>query len=119
MRQQSTAKVLHKPLRRGVLRGMQKGVHITSDDGQVDVYDVDISRGGRDEVTWFAHGAVRATIEFSSADGSPFQDATFHVPAGGSVSSGPAKGSAVVGKYYKYTVKGPKGSNDPGVIIQN
>lgn len=119
MRQQSTAKVLHKPLRRGVLMGTQKGVHITSDDGQVDVYDVDISKVGADEVTWFAHGAARATIEFSSAAGSPFQESTFHVPAGGSVSSGPAKASAVVGKYYKYTVKGPKGENDPGVIIHN
>jgi len=116
MRQQATARVLRRP---SVRTGMNKGVHITSDNGHVNVSDVDISKCNADEVTWFAHGNAGATIEFSSADGSPFHESTFHVPGGGSVSSGPAKAGAVVGKYYKYTVKGRTGKNDPGVIIQN
>jgi hypothetical protein len=116
MRQQSTAKVLHKA---SAPRGAHRGVHITSDNGQVDVFDVEISKSMADQVTWFAHGASGAIIEFSSSDGSPFEESTFHVPATGSVSSGPAKPSAVANKYYKYTVKGRTGKNDPGVIIHN
>ena len=116
MRQQTTARVLHKA---SAPRGANKGVQITSDTGQVDVYDVEISKSMADQVTWFAHGASAATIEFSSPDGSPFHESTFHVPASGSVSSGPARPAAVVNKYYKYTVKGRAGKNDPGVIIHN
>ncbi|HEY6270804.1 MAG TPA: hypothetical protein VIX19_02295 [Terriglobales bacterium] len=96
-----------------------RGVHITSDNGQVDVKDVEISKSMADQVTWFAHGAAGAIIEFSSPDGSPFEESTFQVPATGSISSGPAKRAAVVNKYYKYTVKGRTGKNDPGVIIHN
>jgi hypothetical protein len=120
MRQQSTAKVLHrvsKPKR--VALAAHKDVHIISDGGQVDQDDVPVSKSGGDEVTWFAYGGAGATIEFSSSDGSPFNDSKFYVPTAGSVSSGPAKANAVVNKYYKYTVKGRAGQNDPGVIIHN
>jgi hypothetical protein len=41
----------------------------------------------------------------------------FEVPAGGSVSSGSAQGTALP-KPYKYTVVGPNGENDPVVIIE-
>jgi len=116
MRQPSTAKVLHRASK---LKGVHKNVHIVSDDGRVDQNDVDISKSMADEVTWFAHGAEGATIEFSSPDGSPFYDSTFRVPAAGSIASGPATSTAVVNKYYKYTVKGRAGQNDPGVIIHN
>jgi hypothetical protein len=112
MKPQSTAKV-SKPM------GAYKDVHIVSDDGQVDQNDITISKSRGDEVTWFANGAAGATIEFSSPDGSPFHDSTFRVPAAGSIASGPATPTAVVNKYYKYTVKGRAGQNDPGVIIQN
>ena len=98
---------------------VHKDVHIVSDNGQVDQNDVDISKLAADEVTWFAHNQEEgATIEFSSADGSPFNDSVFRVPIGGSVSSGPAKDGAKP-KRYKYTVTGPAGQNDPGVIITN
>ena len=98
---------------------MKQQVHIVSDNGQVDQNDVEISKPAGDEVTWFAQSKkAGSTIEFSPPDGSPFQDSTFSVPAGGSVSSGPAKGEAEA-KRYKYTVTGPDGDNDPGVIIQN
>ena len=115
MKDESTARVLH---RTPELNGAHKDVHIVSDDGQVDVCDVVISKCLADQVTWFAFGAEGATIEFSSDDGSPFQESVFHVPATGSLSSGPASPTAVVDKYYKYTVQGQEGENDPGVIIR-
>jgi hypothetical protein len=99
--------------------GVHKHVHIVSDDGQVDECEVVISKSLADQVTWFAFGGAGATIEFSSDDGSPFQESVFYVPATGSLSSGPASPTAVVDKYYKYTVQGQEGENDPGVIIRN
>lgn len=120
MKYQATAKVLHQPSApKAAHRGAHKGVHITSDAGRVDQQDVEISKSLADEVTWFAHGDAGAIIAFSSPDGSPFLEATFHVPATGSVSSGPAKAGAVIDKKYKYTVIGRSGLNDPGVIIHN
>ena len=120
MRQQSTAKVLHRVSRpKRAAQAAPKDVHILSDAGQVDQNDVTISKSAGDEVTWFAYGAAGATIEFSSPDGSPFNDSKFYVPTAGSVTSGPAKANAVVNKYYKYTVTGRAGQNDPGVIIHN
>jgi hypothetical protein len=94
-----------------------RGVHITSDDGQVDQATVRIRKSAQEEVTWFAHGAQTATIVFASRDGSPFQESVYHVPTGGSVSSGPIKGAAQYNKPYKYSVVGPGGVNDPEVII--
>jgi len=95
-----------------------KDVHLTDDNGHVDQNDVPVSKKLGEEVTWYAYDhQFGATIEFSSADGSPFYDATFYVPIGGSVSTGPAKN--VDPKRYKYTVNGHGGQNDPGVIIQN
>jgi|SRR5215469_6224886 hypothetical protein len=97
--------------------GAHKDVQIISDDGQVDPDVVDIYSG--QEAIWFAHNSqAGATIDFSSADGSPFYAKTFYVPAGGTVSSGLARNDAQ-SKRYKYTVKGPTGQNDPVVIIHN
>ncbi len=112
MSKQATARMLRRAL-------TPKGVHITSDDGQVDQSTVEVSKSMAEEVTWFAYGGGGATIVFSSSDGSPFQESLFQVPATGSVSSGPAKATAVENKTYKYTVVGQAGANDPGVIIQN
>jgi hypothetical protein len=92
-------------------------VHITSDDGQVDQPSVTISRN-LDQVTWTAHGAKKALIVFATPDGSPFHDATFQVPASGSVSSGPVKATALT-QPYKYTIIGQIGVNDPVVIVDN
>jgi hypothetical protein len=87
------------------------------EDGQVDNPKVHVSKSAGHQVTWFSTG--KAIIAFSSQDGSPFKEATFHVPAGGSVSSGPAKSTAEAEKSYKYSVIGEKGVNDPTVIIHN
>jgi hypothetical protein len=83
----------------------------------VDQDVVHISKGANEEVIWATdHNNVQ--VVFSSEDGSPFRDSVFHVPAGGSISSGPAVNGAAQ-KAYKYTVKGEAGENDPRVIIQN
>jgi hypothetical protein len=87
------------------------------DNGQVDNDTVHVSKSAGHQVTWFS--ASKAKIEFSSQSGSPFEEATFHIPAGGSVSSGPAKATAMAEKRYKYSVVGEKGVNDPTVIIHN
>jgi hypothetical protein len=87
------------------------------DDGKVDNETVHVSKKAGHQITWSSRG--KAIIAFSSQDGSPFEEATFHVPVGGSVSSGPAKPTAEVDKSYKYSVVGEKGVNDPAVIIHN
>jgi hypothetical protein len=95
---------------------VSQDVQITGDGGEVDRDTVSVSRS-TDEVTWTAHGAHKAIIVFATPDGSPFHDATFQVPANGSVSSGPVKNSAS-NQSYKYTVIGQTGVNDPIVIIE-
>ena len=87
------------------------------DDGKVDNETVHVSKKAGHQVTW--HSRRKTIISFSSQDGSPFEETTFHVPAGGSVSSGPAKPTAEAEKSYKYSVVGEKGVNDPAVIIHN
>jgi len=120
MTQETDSKVLLKDSNlRGASYNNQKDVRIVSEDGRVDDGDVTISKKAAEQVTWHAHGSDGATIEFSTADGSPFYEPVFREPAKGSVTSGPAMPSAVVDKYYKYTVKGKTGSTDPGVIIHN
>jgi|SRR5215510_3740609 len=94
----------------------RKNVQITSSDGKVNLDSVTVSRDGGDEVTWVSDGTRKALIVFASPDGSPFQETHFHVPAGGSISSGPARSDAAY-KAYKYTVIGETGVNDPVVIV--
>jgi hypothetical protein len=93
-----------------------KHVHITSNDGQVDQPTISVNRLLGEEVTWSSNG-TKALIVFASSDGSPFQEAIFHVPAGGSVSSGPVQTEAE-SKGYKYTVIGQLGINDPVIIVE-
>ncbi|HLW54979.1 MAG TPA: hypothetical protein VKW06_19250 [Candidatus Angelobacter sp.] len=90
-----------------------KAVHIISDKGGVDHDSVTIRLSAQEEVTWFAHGNQTATITFEH---SPFHDSIFTVPAGGSVSTGAAKGASPYQRF-KYTVTGPGGKNDPEVVI--
>jgi hypothetical protein len=85
-------------------------------NGEVDIDSVHVSKSAGHQITWSSDG--KAVIAFSSEAGSPFEEAIFHVPAGGSVSSGPAKATAEE-KSYKYSVVGEKGVNDPTVIIHN
>jgi hypothetical protein len=87
------------------------------DNGQVDNDTVHVSKSAGHQVTWSSTG--KATIAFSSESGSPFEETIFHIPAGGRVSSGPAKATAEAEKPYKYSVVGEKGVNDPTVIIHN
>lgn len=91
-----------------------KHVRVTDDHGHVDQEDVSISISTEEEVIWSAD--KKSVVVFNTPDGSPFHQHTFPVPAGGSVSSGPARDDAQ-NKRYKYTVVGEGGSNDPGVII--
>ena len=86
-------------------------------NGQVDNDTVHVSKSAGHQVTWSSRS--KAIIAFSSESGSPFEETTFHIPAGGSVSSGPAKATAEAEKRYKYSVVGEKGVNDPTVIIHN
>jgi hypothetical protein len=110
MTQQSTLDQVAKT------KGAHKDVHITDDKGKVDKDDVDIYTKLGEEVIWFADKAG-STIDFT--DGSPFYGPpSFQVPAGGNVSSGRVRDGAEP-KRYKYTVTGPAGQNDPGVIIHN
>jgi hypothetical protein len=94
-----------------------KDVHIIDAGGQVDQKSVHVSKSAREEITWFAHGDESATIVFTAAQGSAFEEVVFSVPAGGSVSTGAVRDSARYDVPYKYTVVGPAGSNDPEVII--
>ncbi len=87
-----------------------------TDNGQVDQPEVHLSKSGGDQVEWSAGKAAK--IVFESAEGSPFDETTFRVPAGGSVPSGPIREKADA-KEYKYTVYGATGKNDPTVIIHN
>jgi len=87
------------------------------DNGQVDNDTVHVSKSAGHQVTWSSRS--KAIVAFSSESGSPFEEATFHIPAGGSVSSGPAKATAEAEKRYKYSVVSVKGVNDPTVIIHN
>lgn len=92
-------------------------VHIIDDSGNVDQEHLHLSKSANEEVKWFAYDNQAATIVFSSAQGTPFQTYSFHVPAGGSVSSGAIKNSVAEGGHYKYSVAGSKGATDPEVII--
>jgi len=87
----------------------------TEDDGGVDQDEIEISKSAKEQVTWFSKKG--GFIAFASEDGSPFNAATFQMPAGGSVSSGAVRPDAEYGEY-KYTVVGQIGVNDPKVIIK-
>lgn len=96
----------------------EEPVRIQNAQGEVDNTIVTVSRSAGDEVTWYSDGTTPALVVFASRDGSPFLDTHFHVPAGGSVSSGPARDDAPI-KAYKYTVVGDSGVNDPVVVVDN
>jgi hypothetical protein len=94
-----------------------KHVHVTSGQGQVDLASINVSKSALDEVVWFSYSSQAAMIVFASPNGSPFNETTFYIPAGGSVSSGPPVKPPDAAKEYKYFVVGQTGVTDPVVII--
>ena len=93
--------------------------HVRVDDnGHVDNDPVHVSKSAGHQVTWSSRSKA-VIIAFSSDSGSPFEEAIFHISAGGSVSSGPAKATAEAEKPYQYSVVRENRVNDPTVIIHN
>jgi len=92
-----------------------KNVQIKNDHGQVDLDCIRISHRAGEQVKWSHHGAHEARIVFD--EGSPFQQSTFIVQAGKSISSGLPTVKPDPHKLYKYSVHGCEGVNDPAVII--
>ena len=96
-----------------------KSIHVTGDDGTVDVVNQKLSKGQNEQAIWHSDTGKRSIIYFNSADGSPFHETEFHVPAGGDVTSGPMKSGLPTTKHFKYTVVGTQGTQDPVIIIDN
>jgi hypothetical protein len=89
-------------------------VHI-GQGGEVDNEVVNVSKSAGDEVVWSSDGDP-FTISFPT---SPFAASTFHVPAGGSASSGPVAAGAGVGHYQYFISDDNDGQGgDPGVNIK-
>jgi hypothetical protein len=89
-------------------------VHI-SQGGEVDNEVVNVSRSAADEVVWSSDGD-EFTISFQT---SPFAASTFHVPAGGSASSGAVKPGAALGRYPYFISDDSDGKGaDPDVDIR-
>jgi hypothetical protein len=83
-----------------------------SQGGEVDNEAFNLSRSASDEVVWSSDGD-EFTISFQA---SPFAASTFHVPAGGSVGSGPG---AALGRYQYFINDGSNGTSaDPDVNIK-
>jgi hypothetical protein len=89
-------------------------VHIRH-DGEVDNELVNVRKSAGEQVTWYSDGdefSIRFTV-------SPFAEHTFHVPAGGSVSSGPIRPDAPI-DYYQYFITNVAlaKSADPGLAVK-
>ena len=89
-------------------------VHIHQ-DGEVDNEVVNLRRCVGDEIVWEAEGAD-FTIDFPNT---PFEERTFQVPAGGSVSSGPVRPDSPI-DYFQYFITNVAlaKSADPGADIK-
>ena len=95
--------------------GQALPVHI-SPGGDVDNEVVNVSRSAGDEVVW-SSGGDDFTVSFTT---SPFAASTFHVPAGGSISSGPVRAGAGVGRYHYFINDNTLGqSGDPDVDVRH
>lgn len=67
------------------------------------------------KIVWSSDGDA-FTISFQT---SPFAASTFHVPAGGSASSGPVRPGAGIGRYQYFISDDSEGRGaDPGVDIR-
>ena len=89
-------------------------VHI-GQGGEVDNEVVNVSMSAGDEIVWSSDGD-ELTISFQT---SPFAASTFHVPAGGSASSGAVKPGAALGRYPYFISDDSDGKGaDPDVDIR-
>jgi hypothetical protein len=92
----------------------QLPVHIHQ-DGDVDNELVNIRKSEGEEVVWFSD-SDEFSVHFPT---SPFRDHTFHVPAGGSVNSGPVRLDAPIDQYqYFITNVALAKSADPGLNVK-
>lgn len=64
-------------------------------DGEVDNEHVNVRKSQREEIEWHSEGD-ELRIDFTV---SPFEEHSFHVPAGGSVCSGPVRDNAPIDRY--------------------
>jgi hypothetical protein len=89
-------------------------VHICQ-GGEVDNEVVNVSKSAGDELVWSSDGDG-FTISFQT---SPFATSTFHVPAGGTASSGPVRPGASLGRYPYYISDDSDGTGaDPDVDVR-
>jgi hypothetical protein len=92
----------------------QLPVHIRQ-DGEVDNELVNLRKSESEEVIWFSD-SDEFSVHFPT---SPFTDDTFHVPAGGSVNSGPVRVDAPIDQYqYFITNIALAKSADPGLNVK-
>jgi hypothetical protein len=91
-------------------------VHIY-EDCEVDCQAVNVSKLSGDEIEWHSTGEG-FTVRFES---SPFDDAEFHVPAGGCSSSGPVKDDALYVTYHYeiQRVGSQQAAADPDVNVKH
>jgi hypothetical protein len=90
-------------------------VHIHQ-GGDVDNEVVNVSKSAGDELVWYSEDDPY-TVTFQT---SPFAISTFHVPAGGSVSSGPVAAGAGVGQYPYFISDDNTGQGgDPGLDVRH
>ena len=84
--------------------------------GEVDNEVVNVSRSAGDEVVWSSDGD-EFTVSFQI---SPFAASAFHVPAGGSASSGPVRPGAALGRYQYFISDDSNGKGaDPDVNVKH
>lgn len=97
-----------------VVAGQGLPVHLRR-GGEVDNEVVNVRKSAGDEVVWVSDGD-EFTISFPV---NPFAASSFHVPAGGSASSGPV-GSDASPDHYRYfiTDKTDGRSADPSLIVK-
>lgn len=93
---------------------MQLPIHIR-EDGEVDNEVVNIRKSLQEEVIWHSDGA-EFSIHFPTT---PFAYDTFHIPAGGSASSGPVRHDAAIDRYqYFITNVALAKSADPVLAVK-
>jgi hypothetical protein len=74
-------------------------VGIDTKNNKVTPNETNISKSGRHEVEWYCLDPnASATVKFAKEE-SPFLDSEFHVPAGGTACSGPARPDAAARNY--------------------